>query len=809
MRRLATILCLILVVVIGNVGVGHADFRLDNSNKISGYDLKIILSGKVNSCTSKNHSDFGSGKKYDFSFFANGKIKLNINDLLEDEGIWDISSDGEVCYTFRFGRLDVCHVMYRHPNDTKKIGFESPDTQILYTCNISEPVDSSATIAARKSKISTAEKGEQRLSIETVQLKAQAQPKKDSGLTLAKRTQEALRVLGLYSGIIDGIIDVRIKSATREWQRRNSYSETGEITETQIVKLEEDASQALATQKPSPVDASSVPVVSSYPGRRKALVIGNNNYKTLPRLNNALKDAEGISFKLRELGWDVILEKDIGHRQAYRTIAMFKSKLEEADVGLFYYSGHGIQSEGENYLVPSDAEIEIETDLQAEAFTATHILEVMEDAGAPLNIVILDSCRDNPLPRRTRSGKRGLATPVIPSGIKGTAIVFSAGPGQVAMDGAKDGHGVFTGELLKVLDRPGLKLEEVFKETARQVFARTKGKQKPWINSSLTGDFYFRERKATQTVSALALDKEAMFWQSIQDSRNPASYEAYLFQYPKGAFASLAKIKMAELKPKQVAVSRPPLTLQAAGKAAPVLGMYPRRYKAGEIFKDCFICPEMVVIPAGSFRMGDLSGIGHDNEKPVHEVRIGYNFAVGKYEITQAEWKSVMGSNPSSFKGARNPVEQVSWYDANAFVAKLTKKTGKEYRLLSEAEWEYMTRAGSTTDYPWGDRIDRSKAKYDSKSTAPVGSYSANAFGVHDAIGNVWEWLEDCWHWNYDGAPSDGSARTKPCVWRSLRGGSWSSSSNPRNLRSSIRNGINSRGRYSYVGFRIARTLLP
>ena len=163
--------------------------------------------------------------------------------------------------------------------------------------------------------------------------------------------------------------------------------------------------------------------------------------------------------------------------------------------------------------------------------------------------------------------------------------------------------------------------------------------------------------------------------------------------------------------------------------------------KPGAVFKDCDTCPEMVVIPAGSFKMGDLSGAGSSKEKPVHEVKIGYSFAVGKYEVTQAEWEAVMGKNPSEFKGARKPVETVTWDEAKSFVKKLSEQTGKEYRLLSESEWEYMARAGSTTEYPWGDEIDSSKAKYDSgdgsgESTVPVGCYSANAFGVYDTVGN-------------------------------------------------------------------------
>ena len=229
--------------------------------------------------------------------------------------------------------------------------------------------------------------------------------------------------------------------------------------------------------------------------------------------------------------------------------------------------------------------------------------------------------------------------------------------------------------------------------------------------------------------------------------------------------------------------------------------------KPGAVFKDCETCPEMVVIPAGSFKMG---GKGHPYEKPVHEVKIGYSFAVGKYEVTQAEWEAVMGNNPSKFKGARRPVEKVSWNDAKSFIKKLSEQTGKEYRLLSESEWEYMARAGSTTRYPWGDEVDSSKANYESEDgTVPVGSYSANAFGVHNTSGNVSEWVEDCWHKTYKDAPTNGSAWLSAsegdCERRVLRGGSWYYY--PRFLRSAYRDRNFVTSRFVNFGFRIARTL--
>ena len=166
-----------------------------------------------------------------------------------------------------------------------------------------------------------------------------------------------------------------------------------------------------------------------------------------------------------------------------------------------------------------------------------------------------------------------------------------------------------------------------------------------------------------------------------------------------------------------------------------------------------------------------------------------------------------MGWNPSRFKGGRNPVEQVSWNDAKAFVRKLSAKAGKKYRLLSESEWEYMARAGSTSEYPWGNEFDASKVNNNRNWTVPVGSYGANKFGVHDTVGNVWEWVEDCQHDNYHGAPIDGSAWTSggDCSKRFLGGGSWLNG--PRLLRSANRSGSDATFRNYSNGFRIARTL--
>ena len=187
--------------------------------------------------------------------------------------------------------------------------------------------------------------------------------------------------------------------------------------------------------------------------------------------------------------------------------------------------------------------------------------------------------------------------------------------------------------------------------------------------------------------------------------------------------------------------------------------------------------PEMVVIPAGSFRMGCVSGADcRDSEMPVHEVTIPQVFAVSKYEVTFEDWdRCVAGGGCGGYRPddlawgrGRRPVINVSWNDAREYVVWLSSQTGQTYRLLSEAEWEYVARAGSSTAYSWGDAIGSNQANCGDwvsncgdqwEFTAPVGSFQANSFGVHDMHGNVMEWVEDCWNETYAGAPWDGSAR--------------------------------------------------
>jgi formylglycine-generating enzyme required for sulfatase activity len=236
----------------------------------------------------------------------------------------------------------------------------------------------------------------------------------------------------------------------------------------------------------------------------------------------------------------------------------------------------------------------------------------------------------------------------------------------------------------------------------------------------------------------------------------------------------------------------------------------------GELFRDCLDCSELVIVPSGEFEMGSTA---KPSEQPVHHVSIGKNFAIGRRDVTFAEWDRCVAGSGCKFsppdqgwgRGDR-PVTDVSWDDAQEFVAWLTKTTGKSYRLPTEAEWEYAARGGSTTPYWWGKDVGTGHGQCaecgggERGKTEPAGSFRPNAFGLYDTAGNAAEWTEDCWNPTYSGAPNDGSAWTKgDCSLRVLRGGSFADKAAA--VRSSARFRYDEDVRYYANGFRVARDL--
>ena len=244
--------------------------------------------------------------------------------------------------------------------------------------------------------------------------------------------------------------------------------------------------------------------------------------------------------------------------------------------------------------------------------------------------------------------------------------------------------------------------------------------------------------------------------------------------------------------------------------------------RPGSGFKECASgCPVMIVIAAGKFIMGSPeSEADRDaSEGPQHEVTIAKPFAVSKFEVTFEAWDACVAAAAcprliDRWGRGEMPVIDVSWGDAKQYVGWLSQLTGKEYRLLTEAEWEYAARAGARTRFSWGDDLgkgnadcDRCGSPWDLKQTAPVGSFKPNAWGLHDMHGNVWEWVEDSWHETYDGAPTDGSAWLAggDPSFRIVRGGSWRNDSERVRAAARVRRHVNVR--FDTLGFRVARTL--
>ena len=290
---------------------------------------------------------------------------------------------------------------------------------------------------------------------------------------------------------------------------------------------------------------------AATPEARVALVIGNSAYADAP-LANPANDARLMAETLRGLGFDVIERTDATQREMKLAIFELGDRLEAAGkdaVGLFFYAGHGVQVDGENYLIPLNAEISKERHVAIEAVGASWVLSQMEFAGNRVNFVILDACRNNPLTRGFRSQVRGLAKMNAPTG---SLVAYSTGPGDVAADG--DGvNSPYTLALSRVMQMPGLPAEKVFKLVRDAVREATNNEQTPWEESSMTGaDFYFNVNLSvtvgtTEPTTPSAIDTEAterLFWQSIEDSAAAANYQAYLSQYPEGAFAALAKLRL-------------------------------------------------------------------------------------------------------------------------------------------------------------------------------------------------------------------------------------------------------------------------
>jgi formylglycine-generating enzyme required for sulfatase activity len=700
---------------------------------------------------------------------------------------------------------------------------------------------------------------------------------------------------------------------------------------------------------------------AAFAEKRVALVIGNGAYANATQLPNPKNDAEDVAAALKREGFETIVGIDLDQAKMQDTAIDFARAAREADVALFYYSGHAMQFGGVNYLMPVDAKLTDEADLRRMA-RVDDILADLQQA-KNLRILILDACRDNPFAEqlkrsvgltRAASVQRGLAHIDTPQGM---IVAFSTQAQRTAEDGTGR-NSPYTGAFLKHIEEPE-EIGRVFRRISTDVYETTGHRQLPELSLSMIGEYYLRGEvgvaspsapaPAQPSLPAPASDPALDAWNAAKDTDNTSVLEAFISKFGDSFYASLAKAKLEELLKKtdesKLSAVAPPVSLTRPNSAepgvvtAPNLNIAPQytpaetapspeleakfekaeaciarlacnyagcianfvggwhdvalerqvaarvpqledhaaalcpklaelrkspektkvavvappappvvaakrvepaavkvpkpeapsQHKPGDTFKDCDVCPEMVVVPAGEFMMGSKENEhdGRPEERPRHKVTIVEPFAVGMFSVTFDEWDSCARAggchryHPSDegWGRARRPVVNVSWNDAQAYVSWLSKQTGKKYRLLSETEREYVTRAGTTTPFWWGQVISPEKANYNGhysfnggpegsyrKATVPVDSFEPNAWKVYQLHGNVWDWVEDCWSENYASAPSDGSAQvTHGCELRVIRGGSWMNS--PNYLRAAGRQKYSAGTRAKEIGFRVARTL--
>jgi hypothetical protein len=297
---------------------------------------------------------------------------------------------------------------------------------------------------------------------------------------------------------------------------------------------------------------------------RLALVIGNSAYQHTSPLRNPANDAQAMSQTLRQLNFQVTTLTDSNQRSMESALRQFGRQLrDEKGVGLFYYAGHGMQVDGENYLLPVDIHPSNETDLRYDAVPVGKLLGQMKSAGNPMNLVILDACRNNPFQRSFRAASQGLAQVVAPTG---TFISYATAPGSVAADG-EGRNGLFTEKLLQHMNTPGLKLEEVFKRVRAAVQRESNNRQVPWDASSVTGDFYFlptgQPLPPPPQTAALPRqfrpDEEA--WELVKSSEDPGDVRYFLERFPESPLRSVAELKLRMLeKQKPGATAEPPPT---------------------------------------------------------------------------------------------------------------------------------------------------------------------------------------------------------------------------------------------------------
>ncbi|MDI9357247.1 MAG: SUMF1/EgtB/PvdO family nonheme iron enzyme [Chitinophagaceae bacterium] len=542
--------------------------------------------------------------------------------------------------------------------------------------------------------------------------------------------------------------------------------------------------------------------------KRLALVIGNANYPGSSVLKNPVNDAVLMTNTLRSLGFEVISTNNATKQVMESSIRRFSEKLSQTKVALFYYAGHGMQVDGKNYLIPIDAKLDKKGDCKYEAIPINFIVEEFEQYPDNVNIVILDACRNDPFRSWGRSSANRGFKAVLP--LAGTIIAFATSEGSTASDGTGE-NGTFTEALVKQMKKYQ-PIETVFKSTRIEVMNKTNKQQVPQDWSQLTGEFYFTETATKTTFTktnepTIAIVEEDLSTYGSIEITSKINGDIYIDrEYVKKATAD-TKITIKNIKTGKHSIEIKTDDNKTLTEEVTIIENETISITTGEAESkplDLPIAGEMVYIPEGTFQMG--SNDGEKDEKPLHSVTISA-FYIMKYEVTQGLWTEIMEENPSSFNECYQcPVEQVSWDDIQIFIKKLNTRTGKRFRLPTEAEWEYAAKGGENYTYAGSNNINEvAWYRGNSERTHHVGQKKPNGYGLYDMTGNVWEWCQDCYNSSYYASspainpvsPSDSFLK---CTFV-LRGGSWNRKDE--NCRSSNRDGNYSESRDYNYGFRL------
>ncbi|MEM7697136.1 MAG: SUMF1/EgtB/PvdO family nonheme iron enzyme [Verrucomicrobiota bacterium] len=559
------------------------------------------------------------------------------------------------------------------------------------------------------------------------------------------------------------------------------------------------------------------PIPSVTEGAEKvALLIGNNRYEHGIPLQNAVNDAKAVAARLEAGGWDVTLLEDAGAREMRAGLGAISENGGAAKMVMVFFAGHGIESKGENYLLPVDAELESVYDLDAEAIGLAQVMKALGQSGIPLKTVVLDCCRNNPLPSRSwlrDRGNAGLAEVAKDELPSGSLLIFSAAAGKTAPDGQGE-NSPFTTAFSSALGEGGSLMKIVTTTT-----------------QTLQRDFFVRFDDSSRSLVAL---NSTVIVPVAGGSGGGSAESAEMAELRRRIAEMEASLAATETQSRTSPGDRvvPDMGDVDGQDVVPTVTKIEGEYgggremdgtQAGEVRS--FGGIEMVWCPPTGEK-GFLMGSPETeelrrNDEVQHLVILTKGFWLAKTECTQGQWESVMGSNPSYHEGSKNlPVENVNWDDVQKWLAAMNARQplpgGWKWVLPTEAQWEYACRSGTETATAFGDSLSSLQANFagdspygaakagpDLGKTVQVASYPGNRWGIHDMHGNVWEWCSDWQGGNYDQdgqrdprGPARGSVRV-------YRGGGWLLSGEF--CRSADRSGnIPGLQRYGGLGFRPA-----